>query len=229
MRRIEPSLEDSSHVADGEAKDLTLPILLKFVDIAEHLSEGDPIAAALATKLGQDAALASVALSAHVLLLIDGLDEIGSDSEQRSDLLRKIVKPLDDEGPHQLIVLTTRPSRANGEQLPPFGFQALHLLPPSPKAAQSLMGSANDSLVGADPLRLRMLRVVADDLGTDKTASLSRHSLYREIIRILLDRIVDADHSADQLRGAIRKFGHENLKSGLRRLGEQRARVRRRL
>ena len=71
----------------------------------------------------------------------------------------------------------------------------------------------------ADPLRLRMLRVVADDLGTDKTNSLSRHSLYDNIIRILLDRIIAGERSADQLRGAIRQFGLENLNAGLQRLG----------
>ena len=224
MGQIEPWLNGNGDGARLDA--LTLPILLKFVELAEHLKEEDPIAAALAAKLGQDAALASVALNAPALLLIDGLDECAS-LEQRAALLEKVV-PLDDEDPRQLmIILTTRYSRTNAEQLPLRGFQALHLLPPSPIAAQSLW--ASESLVRADPLRLRMLRVVADDLGTDKTASLSRHSLYREIIRILLDRIVDADHSADQLRGAIRKFGHENLKSGLRRLGEQRARARRRL
>ena len=163
-------LERIELIDSGDAKAVTMPVLLKFIELAEQQSEDDPIAAALAAKLGQDATLAPVALDAHVLLLIDGLDEVAN-AEQRDALLKMIVK---DHGSRQLIIFaTTRYSRMNGEQLPPLGFQALHLQPPSPKVAESLMGSACD-LVGADPLRLRMLRVVAAEFGKDKTASLSR-------------------------------------------------------
>ena len=75
LKRIE--LIDS-----GDAKAVTMPVLLKFIELAEQQSEDDPIAAALAAKLGQDATLALVALDAHVLLLIDGLDEVAN-AEQR--------------------------------------------------------------------------------------------------------------------------------------------------
>ena len=77
MEQIEPWLNGNGDGARGERSDAA--DLLKFVELAEHLKEEDPIAAALAAKLGQDAALASVALKAPALLLIDGLDEIGSD------------------------------------------------------------------------------------------------------------------------------------------------------
>ena len=121
--------------------------------------------------------------------------------------------------PRELVVMTTRFSIANTVDLAPLGFEALYLLPPSPKAAEGILGtSTNDVLVGADPLRLRMLGMVSKIDGKDAAVGMSRRRLYDRILEVLLNRCTAGALQSDSLRFTVCELGVLLLGRGLERM-----------
>ena len=205
--------------------------LLKFVDLTEHLDAEDPIAAALDARNSDYGRLAADTLHARathprtnertgVLLLLDGLDEIAT--EKRAAMLLHILNlgEIDDTRyPRELVVMTTRFSIANTVDLAPLGFEALYLLPPSPKAAEGILGTTtNDVLVGADPLRLRMLGMVSKIDGKDAAVGMSRRRLYDRILEVLLNRCTAGALQSDSLRFTVCELGVLLLGRGLQKM-----------